>query len=314
MKKEFVKKAFTDDAQAWVSDGYNYHGYNYPVGYQRMRIVSKILDEVGSKLSVADLGCGGGNVALMLAKAGHMVDAVDQSPKMIEIAKEARDKESKDVKGRLNLHCNDLEMHGLQHGSYDVVISMGVIGYLEDDGDLFRQAVNLLKPGGLFVVSTRNRLFNLGSISHRTVAEVENGNAADLMNEFFTIDSTAPVETTNEFIKRLKQFSESLPDCYEEGGQENQSPSEMNDLSYDVVDTLEPRQHTPSELDGSALQYEFKCLGHYGVHPHIINPRLNKSLPPTFFNRLSDCLEPFENLPISLTWSSVLIGTYEFRK
>ena len=41
--------------------------------------------------------------------------------------------------------------------------AMGLIEYLPDDDGLFAEAARLLRPGGRFAVSCRNRLYNLQS-------------------------------------------------------------------------------------------------------------------------------------------------------
>ena len=52
----------------------------------------------------------------------------------------------------------------------------------------------------------------------------------------------------------------------------------------------------------------FKVDKFYGVHPHIIDPNLNKMLPVKVFNQISDALTAFEEEKISLIWSSVFIS------
>ena len=52
----------------------------------------------------------------------------------------------------------------------------------------------------------------------------------------------------------------------------------------------------------------FNTIKFYGVHPHIIDPELNKMLPKKIFNQISDALTAFEEEKISLVWSSVFIS------
>lgn len=72
------------------------------------------------------------------------------------------------------------------------------------------------------------------------------------------------------------------------------------------------RQSTPKELKETAARYNFNFCQYWGVHPHMLLPKLNRKLPLRFFNILSDALCVFENEDISLIWSSVFIGKFEY--
>jgi 2-polyprenyl-3-methyl-5-hydroxy-6-metoxy-1,4-benzoquinol methylase len=311
MNKDLVRNAFDQDAEAWILDGYRYDGHNYPTALDRLRIVRHQVNMCGTNLRVADLGCGGGDVSIELAKSGHAVDGVDASIKMIEFAAKKSLESEQDITGKVEFHCGDLEKNGLQDHQYDIVVSMGVIGYLESDDILFREAQRLLKPGGLLFVSCRNRLFNMVSLSHRTHNEVANGSAEALLSELGEIDTTVPVSDAEKVVSSLKRIVDELPDKYEEKQESEESPSEAVGLKYEIVDQMEARQHTPKLLDLNAKEFGFIALQHFGVHPHLLNPRLNKALPAALFNKISDCLLPLASLPISLTWSSVFIGMYK---
>ena len=45
-----------------------------------------------------------------------------------------------------------------------------------------------------------------------------------------------------------------------------------------------------------------------------IDPNINKLLPPKVFNQISSCLNVLEDLPVSLTWSSVFIGAFKLKE
>ena len=49
----------------------------------------------------------------------------------------------------------------------------GMIEYLPNDDGLFGEAARLLRPGGRFAVSCRNRLYNLQSVNEYTAKEPE---------------------------------------------------------------------------------------------------------------------------------------------
>ncbi len=79
--KEF-KGYFEANARKWISEGYQDNGYNYPLAFHRLRIILKILSRIKRKLTIADLGCGGGQVSFALAKEGHHVWGIERSHSM----------------------------------------------------------------------------------------------------------------------------------------------------------------------------------------------------------------------------------------
>ena len=108
---------------------------------------------------VLDIGCGGGNLCVDLAKEGYKVKGVDESSEMIKIAKRSVEK----LNFNYDISFDKLSLQNIRDdkAEYDVITSMGVIGYLDNDDILFDIASRKLYKGGKFIVSCRNRLFNL---------------------------------------------------------------------------------------------------------------------------------------------------------
>jgi SAM-dependent methyltransferase len=310
MDKRKPKDFFEDEAEPWVLTGYNDDGYNYPVALHRARIIQKIIGNLGENKLGVDLGCGGGNVSIALANNGHTMVGIDESKKMIEIANASLGKSSQSTQERVEFFCKPLEDNCLGEGQFDFCIAMGVIGYLAKDETLFDVARRLLKPGGVFFISCRNRLFNMHSISFRTEYEIANKKARDLIGEIYEMHKEIPTEAITDMLNRLKCIALELPDHGNVDPDQMKSPTEKT-TSYSAYSPFsEPRQHTPKRLTQVAYKCGFDNSGYFGVHPHLINPRLNELLPPGVFNRISSCLEAFEHLPISLTWSSVFLGVF----
>ena len=190
------------------------------------------------------------------------------------------------------------------------MVSMGVIGYLDDDDVLFRAARRLLKPGGVFILSCRNRLFNMNSLSFRTMNEIESGGAPALLEEISELYQPIPVEDSAAMVERLKKISDGLSGrpLDNETGQAGAGKDKSGPRSKPA---LEARQHTPRGIEKAAGKNAMTCRAFYGVHPHLIDPNVVGLLPPGVFNELSSCLESLEHLPVSLVWSSVFIGVLE---
>lgn len=309
MEKEIVKKYFAENAESWVEDGYKDDGYNYPIGHHRRRIVLGILSDITVPSRIVDFGCGGGHLAFALAQKGHFVTAVDESKEMLRIAKKSLAALPRKVQERINFVCSSLEELKLAKNTFDAVTAMGVIGYLPNDELIFKVARQILVQNGLFLVSCRNRLFNMASITHRTIKEIESGNALSLIAEIEELYATISAKDTNALIRKLKKAVKELPDKTSYS-YDMRSPSEKKRQNAYTMD-IEPRQQTPKELIDVAKKFGFKHLAYYGVHPHIIAPRLNWSLPPKIYNKISEFLEAIEHLPISLIWSSVFLGVFK---
>ncbi len=307
------KKYFENNAKQWILDGYNDDGYNYPTALHRARIVSKFISGLNKKkLEIIDLGCGGGDVTFYLVQnnSSFSITGVDQSEKMLELAEERREKLPPKIKDRVQFLHQPIEKINLNK-KFDIVIAMGLIGYLKNDKIIFDIANNLLKPGGYFLVSCRNRLFNMKSITFRTKKEIKNKEAIKLINELEGLYSKIPLKDAVNFIRRLKKIAEVLPEKTSFDKKSMLPPSEKYSSPARVLRSSEARQSTPKQVKETASKCGFGHRAYYGVHPHLMDSNLNKMLPSQIFNKLAGCLETLEHLPISLTWSSVFIGVFQ---
>jgi 2-polyprenyl-3-methyl-5-hydroxy-6-metoxy-1,4-benzoquinol methylase len=309
-----VKKYFEDNAEQWILNGYGDDGYNYPTAFHRVRIVSRFISSLNKKkLKIVDLACGGGDLICCLASDGHIVTGIDQSKKMLDIA-ESRQKElPKKIQNNIKFLRGEIGKKLDLGGQFDAVAAMGIIGYLPNDKIIFNAANSLLKPGGYFLVSCRNRLFNMISIGKRTEKEIKNKGAIKLIREIGALYDKVPAKDAERFIKNFKKIAAGLPEKMSFDKKSMLSPAEKYAKHISVLDA-EPRQNMPDELKKTALKCGFKHRAYYGVHPHLMDPNLNKMLPPRLFNKISGCLEALEHLPMSLAWSSVFIGVFQKSK
>jgi len=306
-----VKKYFNDNAKQWLLDGYNDDGYNYPTAAHRVRIVADYIANLKRRnLRILDVACGGGNLAFRLASDGHSVTGIDQSQNMIDLAEARRNTLPKKARDNTTFLRHAVGRKTNFSKQFDVVTAMGFIGYLPNDKMLFDIAHSLLKPNGYFIVSARNRLFNMQSISQRTEKEIKKGEATKLIRELKDLYTQIQVEDANKFIKSFKEIAQELPDKMSSNKKTALSPSERYS-PYTSILNAKRRQSTPEGLKKTATQCGFKHVAYYGIHPHLIDPNVNKMLPPQLFNQISGCLEAFEHLPISLAWSSVILGVFQ---
>jgi len=99
------------------------------------------------KARIADLGCGTGAVALLLAEIGHEADGLDFSDGMLE---RARAKSA--GRAGVRFHLGDAADPQLPRESFDAVIVRHVLWALPDRTAALRNWLELLRPDGRLVL------------------------------------------------------------------------------------------------------------------------------------------------------------------
>ena len=147
-----------------------------PEGRERLRLVarvmapstSELLDRVGvaQDADCLDVGCGGGDVTLELARRAHAgrVVGVDLDEAKLEIASaEAREA------GADNIVYRHQDLRDPDLGSaYDVVHARFVLSHLVDPQAAVEGLVRVLRPGGVLVVVDIEKAATLCEPPHRS--------------------------------------------------------------------------------------------------------------------------------------------------
>jgi SAM-dependent methyltransferase len=107
---------------------------------------------VGAKARLLELACGTGSHAFVFEKLGYCVVAIDDSPDMLEVAREKAQRSGSDVE----FQCQDMRRLSFpEHGNFDVVVCLfDSIGYVQtNEGvlDVMRAVQRCLRDGGLFM-------------------------------------------------------------------------------------------------------------------------------------------------------------------
>ena len=200
---------FDEGAEKWISASYV---ENDSMAKTRLKMVNDLISRRGPN-SIMDLGCGDGRFLNKLDQTSRRV-GVDFSKTMLNLA-EAHNPEMIFS----NIDLNDkLSLQQLSKlGTFDYITMMGVVHYLQKPSLTLPSITNCLSKDAEFVISFRNRLFNINSHSKYHDSEFT---VRDLRllnqelevwkkNEFLNIDMLEHIKATPKG-EELLQISKNL--------------------------------------------------------------------------------------------------------
>lgn len=120
----------------------------------KLEYLSSILPASGTTLEV---GAGSGRLSCLLAMAGYRTVCLDSSREALQSAR--TNYESIRSEGRFV--AGDGGTLPVRDGSFDVVLSTGLLEHFEDPSPIVREMVRVLKPGGLFYSDIVPKKFSL---------------------------------------------------------------------------------------------------------------------------------------------------------
>jgi SAM-dependent methyltransferase len=140
-----------------IAEQYERDHYRHVRVYPALRIrLRYILDMLGAGARrVLDVGCGPGELLGELLDRGCTVSGADSSEGMLELARKKTDSHPR--RTSLDLAFGDVESLGYASGTFDAVICAGVIEYLGTDAIALAEISRILAPGGVLIVSVRNK-------------------------------------------------------------------------------------------------------------------------------------------------------------
>ncbi|GAC1345824.1 MAG: hypothetical protein NVSMB27_08440 [Ktedonobacteraceae bacterium] len=101
-----------------------------------------------------EVGCGAGFMAVALAMRGFRVHAIDSAEAMVE--RVCRNAEASGTSDLLSLDVGDVYSLAYEDESFDLVIAIGVIPWLEHAELAMQEMARVTKAGGYVIVTTAN--------------------------------------------------------------------------------------------------------------------------------------------------------------
>jgi 2-polyprenyl-3-methyl-5-hydroxy-6-metoxy-1,4-benzoquinol methylase len=132
--------------QSISRDNYKVVGPRYHHKYTLPAVLSFL---PSTPCTILDAGCGDGYLAGQFSKIGHAVTAIDISHEGVELGRAA----FPNVTFHVASVMDDL-FGPLSSSGFDVIFSCEVIEHIYSPNKFLRRTFDLLKPGGLLIITT----------------------------------------------------------------------------------------------------------------------------------------------------------------
>jgi 2-polyprenyl-3-methyl-5-hydroxy-6-metoxy-1,4-benzoquinol methylase len=175
----------------------------------------------GASQRIVEVGCGNGYLTLELARDGHHVTGLDQSPEILEVAEWSRQAVPEPAEfGTLSYVCADVHTWPAKEGSFDVVILNRTLHHLHGFQSLLAKLRRLLTPQGVlicqdyaydrFTEQTASWVYTMQRLLF--LSELSATNPATTADEHASIDAfrTAWFERAEKREHRLNRYDEMM--------------------------------------------------------------------------------------------------------
>lgn len=145
---------FAEDARFWdnVYSGRDSYSRVIQLRHTTALTWAEALD-LPSGSATLEIGCGGGRLSLALREQGFALSAMDQSMQMVRVAR----KHLSACCTETRTLCGNAHNLPFPAGSFELVVALGVLGWLERPLRVMSEVARVLVPGGYFLVSAANR-------------------------------------------------------------------------------------------------------------------------------------------------------------
>jgi ubiquinone/menaquinone biosynthesis C-methylase UbiE len=153
--QQLVTKLFQDRARRW-DELYRREDVLSVIIRLRHERALALVDGLGLAPGsrALEVGAGAGVMTAALAERGLLVQAVDRSPAMLELARSRA--AAADAPGRVALTQADAGELPYADGAFTLVVALGLIPWLPSAAAAARELARVLRPGGFLVVCAEN--------------------------------------------------------------------------------------------------------------------------------------------------------------
>ena len=182
--REYFDKAADD----WRRKAEETDSFSVGVIRQRNECVLRASRRVPTGGCFMDIGCGTGELTLEMASRNFDSIGLDFAPGMIELCQ----RKAASTSNAQFVQASFFDFP-TKRNSFDILSAQGFIEYIsaEELKEFLTKTFMMLRPGGLLVLGSRNRLFNLFSLSAYTELELKLGVVSDLLQEALALATAA---------------------------------------------------------------------------------------------------------------------------
>ncbi|MHA1975497.1 MAG: class I SAM-dependent methyltransferase [Candidatus Hodarchaeales archaeon] len=229
------------------------HYAPYSPGEKKIKIIGDV-----KGLDVVELGCGGGQIAIVLSKMGaNSVTALDISDQQLAHARKLAERENTDI----TFHQGDMEILSEFHdSSFDLIVSVHAISYVSNLQNVFSEISRILRPNGRVVICTIHPLQYVlwEALEENSMEKIQSYFSSDPSSWDWIDNKKTPIAT---FTDRAHRYEEFVNGIIKNG--------------LDLEGVIEPRGYTTEELKEMNLE-------DVPYHNHMIDEqftRINKIIP-----------------------------------
>jgi SAM-dependent methyltransferase len=138
-------------------DVYEQEGVEGAIYRKRLDIVLRWIDELAipTGQKILEIGCGAGRCTVALAQRGYLIHAMDSVEGMLNSTQEHAIEAG--ISSSVTTSLGDAQNLAFRDGSFELVLAIGVIPYLQFPQKALREMARVLRPGGFLLVTAGNR-------------------------------------------------------------------------------------------------------------------------------------------------------------